>query len=787
MRRRLFAVLGAVLLTMPLAETATAAPDTGTTGTRVLAAHDDRPGAAEQKRRQLRSAALAKVLNGQAKAEKRGASTVVELGKKPKRLGARGPGSGRLDQYVELGREKTDKIFVVLAEFGDQRLPDYPDQDTDPETEGPKRFDGPRHNEIPEPDRAVDNTTIWQRDYSRQHFQDLYFSRDPGANSVANYYDRQSSGRYSVDGKVTDWVRVKYNEARYGRSNGFPCADNTCNNSMELIKDAVNQWVADQRASGKSTEQIRAELAEFDQWDRNDYDGDGDFNEPDGYIDHFQIVHAGGDQANADPIQGEDAIWSHRAYAFMNYQSGPVRNPRGGAQIGDTGLWVGDYTMQPENGGVSVFAHEYGHDLGLPDEYDSAGGTNNVNWWTLMAQNRVNGKGEPIGYRPNDLGAWDKLQLGWLDYEVVPPGVSRTLELGPHEYNSAKAQGLVVPLPKIQKTFDYGPPANGAKMWWSGSADNLDNSMARELDLTGTKQAKLDMKVRYEIEEGFDFAYVEASTDGTHWTQLNGTVNGKPFGRDSGNAPAITGTTGKQWLDASVPLDRFAGKKIQLRFAFRSDHGGNLGGLFADDIGINADGRPVFTDGAENGANGWTLDGFADVTQRVTKAFDNFYIASNRTYESYDRYMRTGPYFRSNPANRNWVEHFPYQTGLLVSYWNDAFTDNNTGSHPGEGQILPVDAHPKPIYDLDGKPWPTTVSGYDVPFSRNKADSFTLHPNGRASYIRGQNGNPVFDDTASYFSPEQPNAGVKLPAVGVGIRVLEQRGTSMKVRVSGTK
>ena len=54
--------------------------------------------------------------------------------------------------------------------------------------------------------------------------------------------------------------------------------------------------------------------------------------------------------------------------------TGPADNPLGGTQIGDTGLWVGDYTMQPENGGLSVFAHEYGHDLGLPDLYDTSGG-----------------------------------------------------------------------------------------------------------------------------------------------------------------------------------------------------------------------------------------------------------------------------------------------------------------------------------------------------------------------------------------------------------------------------
>ena len=33
----------------------------------------------------------------------------------------------------------------------------------------------------------------------------------------------------------------------------------------------------------------------------------------------------------------------------------------------------------------------------------------------------------------------------------------------------------------------------------------------------------------------------------------------------------------------------------------------------------------------------------------------------------------------------NRVEHFPYQDGLLISYWNSQYTDNNVGDHPGRG------------------------------------------------------------------------------------------------------
>ena len=64
-----------------------------------------------------------------------------------------------------------------------------------------------------------------------------------------------------------------------------------------------------------------------------------------------------------------------KAYPQLKGTAGPAFNKDGGTQIGNTGLWVADYTMQPENGGVSVFAHEYAHDLGLPDEYDTAAAT----------------------------------------------------------------------------------------------------------------------------------------------------------------------------------------------------------------------------------------------------------------------------------------------------------------------------------------------------------------------------------------------------------------------------
>ncbi len=761
---------------------------------------DELPNPLEDKRRELRERALNMVLNGEAKVETKNGSQVVKIGTKKAPLSKvqlaqaeKGVAvkARTVDQYVELSRETTDKIFVVLAEFGNQRATDidprYGDVDTDPLTPGPSTFEGPLHNAIPQPDRTKDNSTIWRKNFSADFFRNTYFGR---GQSLATYYEKQSSGRYSVDGEVTDWVKVKYNEARYGRSDGFPCATNVCSNTWYLLKDALDQWVKDQKAKGVTDAQIKADLKAYDKWDRYDYDGDGNFNEPDGYLDHFQVVHSGGDQADGDPYQGEDAIWSHRWRAFQSGEqgAGPANFPIGGTQIGTTGIWAADYTIQPENGGLSVFAHEYGHDLGLPDHYDTAAsGDNPVSWWTLMAQSRARKATDVgIGTRPADLGVWDKLQLGWLDYTIVPAGTTRTVNLGPHEYNSKKAQAIVVPLPDKQVVTTLPTPPQGTKQWYSGSGDDLDNTLSRTVKL-GAGAASLTFKTAYNIEDcgpdACDYGYVQVN-DGSGWKAVAGSITKTAEGN------AIDGVS-DGYVPATFDLSAYAGKSIGLRFRYATDGAaqGNPDstvppGFFVDDIKVTSGGATVVSDGAENGANGWTADGWTAVGANVSTAYDQYYLASNRTYESYDQYLRAGPYnFGFGATLPDKVEFFPYQTGLLVNYWDSSYSDNNTSQHPGAGLVLPIDSHPGVIYNLDGLPWRGRIQTYDAPFSLQKADSFTLHDNGKASYIRGRNGEPLFDDTRNYWNAVQPRIGVKTAKVGVTMRVVKQDNTSMTVKV----
>ena len=124
---------------------------------------DDRPSPLADKAAALKQAALEKKLNGKIKGD------VVEVAE---------------GEFVDLELEGEDPVLTMLGEFAD--LP---------------------HNSLPEPNRTFDNSTIWEPDFSREYFLDLLFDDSPGANSMRSYFLEQSSGRYTVEGDVTDWVR----------------------------------------------------------------------------------------------------------------------------------------------------------------------------------------------------------------------------------------------------------------------------------------------------------------------------------------------------------------------------------------------------------------------------------------------------------------------------------------------------------------------------------------------------------------------------------------------------
>jgi immune inhibitor A len=682
-------------------------------------------------------------------------------------------------QFVELRREGEDKVFAIPGDFGAMTI----------SFGGPP---GPQRNQIPEPDRRVDNTTIWQPDFNRDHYQRLLFGDAPGALSVRNYYLEQSSGRFTITGDVADWVHLPFNETSYGANY---CGAFVCAQSWFFVQHTANAWYAAQIAAGRTQAEVNAYLSQFDQWDRYDYDHDGDFHEPDGYIDHFISIHAGVAEEFVDPLRGTGAIWSHQWYAFNTSVGslGPSLNRRGGTRIGNSDYWIGDYVMVAENVGVGVVAHEFGHDLGLPDLYDTSARTggisaNSTGYWTLMSQGENAGTGTPGGFgdRPVHFGAFEKMFLGWSNERVIPYGDHQAVKLGPAETNTKQTQQLVLRLPDKVREVNVGPAFAGSHFYFAGGGE-FDNTMTRAVTLPpGTPS--LAARVRYDIHSKTDSAYL--------------TVNGTPVRTSrSSSLPdvekpgySITGTTSGAWVALTADLSAFAGQTVTLGVRYVTGTLGSGVGFGIDEIAIS--GLPV--DGAELDP-GWTYSGFTRTDGHVTLSYFNAYFAEYRQYLGYDRSLQTGmasfPYF-GDPVRFALAEYYSNQPGLLVSYYDTSFKDNNIGDHCLEqrcgGLVLPVDAHPNLLlYAPDGLTLNAVLQGYDAPFGLQPTDAICLTLVIKEC-IGGLPGNPLFDDTTQYWPAPDPSigndgwSGVPVPRTGTSIRVVSTstHGEFMQVLVN---
>jgi immune inhibitor A len=158
-------------------------------------------------------------------------------------------------------------------------------------------------------------------------------------------------------------------------------------------------------------------------------------------------------------------------------------------------------------------------------------------------------------------------------------------------------------------------PHSGTYQWWSNRGDDSDMMLTRAFDLSGVRQATMDFWVWYDIEGGWDYAFVEASADsGVTWKILPGrySTTDNPSGNSFG--PAWTGVSGggeaPAWVQEQVDLTPYAGREIQARFELVTDDAVNHEGLMLDDISVPEIG---YFDDVESGDGGWVARGFARI------------------------------------------------------------------------------------------------------------------------------------------------------------------------------
>lgn len=197
--------------------------------------------------------------------------------------------------------------------------------------------------------------------------------------SFRDFYLENSYGQLDIRTTVTKWITVPYPKSYYNTDN----AENLITDALSIIDSEID-------------------LREFD-------------NDGDGILDGLAVIHQG---TGAEASGSSADIWSHSGIIYGKSFDG-VRLMR--------------YTIQPEilsdkvtqnrMGTIGVMCHEFGHNLGAPDFYDtdylgSGGEFTGTGVWDLMGSGAWNGPNNS-GTQPAGINMWQKIQLGWVTPEIL--------------------------------------------------------------------------------------------------------------------------------------------------------------------------------------------------------------------------------------------------------------------------------------------------------------------------------------------------------------------------------
>lgn len=174
---------------------------------------------------------------------------------------------------------------------------------------------------------------------------------------------------------------------------------------------------------------------------------------------------------------------------------------------------------------------------------------------------------------------------------------------------------------------------SGSYAFWSNKGDESDMTLTQSFDFSDVS-GSLTLKywTWYDIEQDWDYLYVAVSEDGQSWKILK-----TPSGTDTdptGNSYGwgYTGISGggakARWIEESVDLSEFAGKKVQVRFEYVTDAAVYAEGFLLDDVSIPE--IDYFTD-FEADQGGWDAAGWVRIENVLPQSFRLALISKGNT------------------------------------------------------------------------------------------------------------------------------------------------------------
>ncbi|MBI2061383.1 MAG: M6 family metalloprotease domain-containing protein [Nitrospirae bacterium] len=301
-------------------------------------------------------------------------------------------------------------------------------------------------------------------DWDKFNIESMLFGSWP-TGSLRDAYLEYTYGRLMVQGDVVDWFdltreRAFFEQTPHKDDQNRPCTGlcpDLPGGAAEMVKQTLDRWDA---------------KVDFSQYDNDGSDGIPNSGDDDGFVDTVFFIHGG----RGGECGGTD-VFSHYFQYSGWFDGRPYNTNDPSARGGD--IRIDDYVMQPamscssgKRVEVGVFAHEFGHALGLPDLYDTGtDGTTSggAGEWELMSSGGYGGD-RRSPERPSHLSAWSKMYVGLIEPITLPRCLSG-VTLPPIERQPVAYKIPIVDQEyfliecRLKTGFDEKLPGQGLLIW----------------------------------------------------------------------------------------------------------------------------------------------------------------------------------------------------------------------------------------------------------------------------------------------------------------------------------
>lgn len=219
--------------------------------------------------------------------------------------------------------------------------------------------------------------------------------------------------------------------------------------------------------------------------------------------------------------------------------------------------------------------------------------------------------------KPNTADSFSNCPFGTQPRKVNQYGLDYIRFRCPGDYTLTFDGASAVPVVPAE-------PHSGDFAFWSNRGDTSDMLLTRTFDFTDVSgPISFEYWIWYDIEEGWDYLYLEASSGGVENWKILTTPSGtseNPSGNSFGWGYTGYSSGGLEpiWIKETVDLSDYAGQEVVLRFEYITDAAVNGEGLLLDDLSIAAVG---YLEDFEDGDGGWEAQGFVRLYNQLPQTF----------------------------------------------------------------------------------------------------------------------------------------------------------------------